>query len=73
MQPGYEQKLPSSRSWTIEFDRGESFGIARYRLTAGDTYAFAVTDRGWDVFRKANTTAPVPSVTEEPIVAQTSP
>jgi hypothetical protein len=72
MAAGYHQKLPGERAWTIEFDRGRSFGTARYSLTPGK-YAFAVTERGWDVFRRADATTPVPSAAEEPVVAQTSP
>ena len=30
MAAGYQQKLPGERAWIIEFDRGGSFGTARY-------------------------------------------
>ncbi|MEX0612509.1 MAG: hypothetical protein WD229_10350, partial [Pirellulales bacterium] len=72
MQPGFEQKLPAGRSWTVEFDRGGSFGTARYSLTPG-TYAFALTERGWDVFRR---TDPLPSdapAPPAPALAQATP
>jgi hypothetical protein len=72
MQPGYEQKLPAGRSWILEFDRGKSFGTARYSLSAGP-YAFSVTERGWDVYRQ---TDPLPSELPSPpapAVAQATP
>jgi hypothetical protein len=74
MAAGFQQKLPGERAWIIEFDRGGSFGTARYSLTPGK-YAFAVTERGWDVFRRtpvvaAEATVPAPAVPE---VAQVSP
>lgn len=74
MAPGYEQKLPGGRSWIIEFDRGGSFGTARYGLTPG-TYAFAVTERGWAVSRVTDSVAADPSVPapSASVVAQTSP
>ena len=74
MAAGYQQKLPGERAWIIEFDRGGSFGTARYSLTPGK-YAFAVTERGWDVFRRtaaavaAEAAAPAPAA---PDVAQAS-
>ncbi len=72
MQPGYEQKLPAGRSWTIEFDRGGSFGTARYSLRPG-TYAFAVTDRGWDVVRRTNPLTTDSTPPPAPVVAQAAP
>jgi hypothetical protein len=33
----------------IAFDRGESFGEARYTLEPGGTYQFVSTDHGWDL------------------------
>jgi hypothetical protein len=74
MAAGLQQKLPGERAWIIEFDRGGSFGTARYSLTPGK-YAFAVTERGWDIFRRtpvvaAEASVPAPAVPE---VAQVSP
>jgi hypothetical protein len=48
MGPHYTQELPTGQSWVIGFDRGGSFGTARYTLGDG-TYAFTTTDQGWDV------------------------
>jgi hypothetical protein len=67
MQPGYAQTLPGGRRWTLEFDRGGSFGTARYALPPGN-YVFTVTDRGWDV---ALSTEPLPP--SAPALAQASP
>jgi hypothetical protein len=44
--PGARQELEHSTSRIVEFDRGASFGLARYRLTEGDYY-FRLTDKGW--------------------------
>ena len=33
----------------IVFDRGGSFGQARYTLQAGSAYKFVSTDQGWDL------------------------
>jgi hypothetical protein len=33
----------------ISFDRGDSFGEARYTLPPGNTYQFVSTDHGWDL------------------------
>jgi hypothetical protein len=48
LQPGEEQVLPCHEASRIEFDRGEDFGPARYALHPG-SYAFAVTEKGWDL------------------------
>lgn len=72
MLPGYEQKLPAGRTWTLEFDRGGSFGRARYTLTPG-TYAFAVTERGWDVSRRTDSLTTDPPPPPAPALAQASP
>ncbi len=50
IQPGFKQKLDASQNWTIEFDRGESFGVATYGLSAG-TYQFQIADKGWSLFK----------------------
>jgi len=54
---GEEQTLPKKGSYEIRFSRGRTdeghdYGIARYTVTEG-TYAFEVTDRGWDLYRQA--------------------
>jgi len=52
-EPGMRQKLavlPNGRAWMIEFDRGENFGPASYRLSPG-TYHFTPTDLGWQLYR----------------------
>jgi hypothetical protein len=74
MAAGFHQKLPGERAWIIEFDRGGSFGTARYSLTPGK-YAFAVSERGWELFRRTNPVAaeaPVPAPAA-PDVVQASP
>jgi hypothetical protein len=61
MLPRYSQKLTTSPSWVIEFDRGGSFGPASYTLTQGK-YKFVATDHGWDVNQDTDRpAAPVPS------------
>ncbi|WP_161602295.1 hypothetical protein [Tautonia marina] len=52
LQPGESVTKTGRTSWIISFDRGGSFGPARYKLTP-ETYAFRVTDdKGWDLRRK---------------------
>ena len=48
MQPGFRQKLDSSRTWSVQFDRGGSFGQAQYTLVGG-TYEWVITVQGWDL------------------------
>ena len=55
LPPGARQELNHSTARIIEFDRGSSFGLARYRLTEGDYY-FRLTDTGWGLQRKPYTT-----------------
>lgn len=43
---------------TIEFDRGGSFGPARYELTTGQ-YEFTLTSHGWDLAPRSDRTAPI--------------
>lgn len=50
IQPGHKQKLPANRSWSIEFDRGNSQGTARYALERG-VYEFRVVSGRWDLVR----------------------
>lgn len=56
MAPTFEQTLPAGTAWTIEFDRGGSFGMARYELSEG-YYVFAATDRGWELYKRTFTTS----------------
>jgi hypothetical protein len=42
--------LAISQARVIEFDRGGSFGSARYALSDG-LYTFTPTDKGWELFR----------------------
>jgi hypothetical protein len=53
----------------IAFDRGESFGEARYTLEAGGTYQFVSTDHGWDL---RSVTADTDSVAGETATADTN-
>jgi hypothetical protein len=50
IRPGLMQKLPANRQWSIEFDRGNSQGSARYVLTRG-AYEFRVVNGRWDLIR----------------------
>jgi hypothetical protein len=43
--------LPGQGSWTIVFDRGGSYGTARYSLSVG-AYEFVLTATGWDLHKK---------------------
>ena len=51
MEPGYTHELPGGRTYLLEFDKGGTFGKARYSLAEG-TYDFGVGSQGWDVFSK---------------------
>jgi hypothetical protein len=53
-QPGMKQKLaalPNGRPWNIEYDRGETFGRAVYKLFPG-TYFFTPTELGWQLYKQ---------------------
>ncbi len=59
IRTGEEQLLSGRDKYEIRFSRGASadgrdLGIARYSLTEG-TYRFAVTEKGWDLFRERDT------------------
>lgn len=54
MKPEYTQNLGAGE-WLVEFDRGGSFGLARYTLTEG-YYEFTATEKGWDLFKQSFTT-----------------
>jgi hypothetical protein len=56
MAPTFEQTLPAGTAWTIEFDRGGGFGMARYELSEG-YYVFAATERGWELYKRTFTTS----------------
>lgn len=49
MEPDYQQVIPRSRA-TIAFDRGGSFGHAKYGIDKG-WYQFTATDRGWELYK----------------------
>ena len=53
LEPGARQSLHFGSPRTIEFDRGEGFGIARYALADG-VFAFTATDHGWALRRWAD-------------------
>lgn len=48
LQTGFQQHLPGDRSWLIEFDRGGTYGKARYTLSEG-IFDFKVGDKGWEM------------------------
>lgn len=55
---GEEQHLRAKGGYEIRFSRGiddsgRSYGEARYTITEGN-YRFAVTDKGWELFREAD-------------------
>ena len=53
IEPGYRQTLPAGKTWTVTFDRGGSFGTAKYGLSEG-TYEFtAPEDKGWELFKRS--------------------
>jgi hypothetical protein len=49
MGPGYQQVLARNRL-TVAFDRGGSFGHAKYGIDDG-WYKFTATDRGWELYK----------------------
>ena len=49
MEPDYQQVVPRSRV-TIAFDRGGTFGRAKYGIDKG-WYKFTATDRGWELYK----------------------
>jgi hypothetical protein len=53
---------------TIEFDRGGSYGTARYELASGQ-HEFVLTSRGWDLVPKSDRPAPIAL---QPIVPKNS-
>jgi hypothetical protein len=50
IEPGHRQKLPADQRWSIEFDRGNARGSARYELSPG-VYEFRVVEGHWELFR----------------------
>ncbi len=56
---GYTQKLVGTTTSIVEFDRGDLFGDARYRLADG-SYEFRYSDKGWELYKKP-VNPPVPS------------
>jgi hypothetical protein len=52
MQPTFKQDLTGGQTWTVEFDRGGSFGAAQYELTEG-WYEFTPTEKGWELFKQS--------------------
>jgi|GEM_PF-7118881 len=52
MGTDFEQTLEAGTTWTIEFDRGGGFGMARYVLSEG-YYVFTATDRGWELYKRS--------------------
>ena len=64
LHDGQSHSLHGSGKRIVEFDRGGTFGTARYELSGGE-YEFVVTSRGWDLVRKASAT---PGMTLKPLV-----
>lgn len=61
IKPGYVQKFPDDRVWTIEFLRGGNRSqVMRYQLTAGN-YLFDANEDGWDLKRALPAQAPAPA------------
>jgi hypothetical protein len=57
LDAGYKAELAIDGTVEIAFDRGGSFGEARYTLSAGQTYRFASTNEGWALRTVATTVA----------------
>lgn len=51
MEAGYTHELPGGRTYLVEFDKGGTFGKARYSLTEG-TFDFGIGSQGWDIYSK---------------------
>jgi hypothetical protein len=56
LRDGEVRSFNGRASRVVEFDRGGDFGSARYDLSPGD-YEFVITDRGWDLQRRAASSA----------------
>jgi hypothetical protein len=50
LKPGFQQKLDADGRWTVEFDRGNRQGTARYSLSRG-AYEFRIEDDKWELFK----------------------
>jgi hypothetical protein len=61
---GQSHSLHGGQQRIVQFDRGGSFGTARYALTEGE-YEFLITPRGWDLVRKRSAAA---GISLKPIV-----
>lgn len=59
IRPGETQTIPNDRPWTIRFDRGGEFGLARYSLSPGE-YEFAISEQGWQLYVQAVRSEAVP-------------
>jgi hypothetical protein len=59
LRAGFRLELAVSQTRVIEFDRGGSFGQARYSMDEG-LYTFNETEQGWELYRSAY----VPAKTE---------
>lgn len=51
IRSGESQVIQSDRAWTVAFDRGSDFGMAKYSLSPG-TYEFSVTEKGWELLKQ---------------------
>jgi hypothetical protein len=51
LSDGQSHSLRGDKQRVVEFDRGGTYGTARYAITDGQ-YEFVITDRGWDLVRK---------------------
>jgi hypothetical protein len=73
IRPGEEQVLREKGSYEIRFSRGQTpdgrdLGEAEYSITEG-SYRFAVTPKGWDLFRERDVDNPAlqgPAVNRAP-------
>lgn len=78
IRAGMEQHLTKKKSFEIRFSRGVNsegvdLGEARYTISEG-LYAFAITDKGWDLFRQPDApSAKDPTATEPPLKANKLP
>jgi len=67
LRDGEVRSFTGRSSRVVEFDRGNDFGTARYDLGPGD-YEFVITTSGWDLQRRAATSAAAASTAAKPSV-----
>jgi hypothetical protein len=69
---GQTQHLATKPSYLVEFDRGGSFGRARYTISEG-LYDFTPTDHGWELYRQPDVAAEAERVKTNPLPTAPTP